>query len=90
LQISEETNAGVSLLISVSKKRIKLAVKRNRIKRLIRETYRLNKHALHNAIDAANKRLVFAILYQENEICPYTVFENNMKTTIAELIKSIK
>lgn len=36
----------VSVLISVSKRRFKRAVKRNRVKRQIREAYRNNKHIL--------------------------------------------
>ena len=34
----------ISLLVSVSKKRFKRAVKRNKVKRLIKETFRLKKN----------------------------------------------
>ncbi len=37
---NDETQRSASLLISVSKKKFKRAVKRNRVKRLIREAYR--------------------------------------------------
>ena len=42
----EELEAPVSILVSVSKRRFKRAVKRNRVKRQIREAYRMNKHGL--------------------------------------------
>ena len=42
----EELEAPVSILVSVSKRRFKRAVKRNRVKRQIREAYRKNKHGL--------------------------------------------
>ena len=51
---------GISVLIGVPKKRIKHAVKRNRIKRLIRESFRLNKDALANSHEQNHKRLRIA------------------------------
>jgi ribonuclease P protein component, eubacterial len=43
-------SAQFSVLISVSKRKFKRAVKRNRVKRLIREAYRLNKSILTSAL----------------------------------------
>ena len=56
-------NAGlpaVSVLISVSKKRFKRAVKRNRVKRQIREAYRKNNDELHASpeVDEKVKKLL--------------------------------
>ena len=42
----EQGEASASILISVSKRRFKRAVKRNRVKRQIREAYRKNKSIL--------------------------------------------
>lgn len=38
------------MMVSVPKRYFKRAVKRNRIKRMVREAYRLNKHILDNAL----------------------------------------
>src|SRR3712207_7886162 len=42
----EEAKQPASILISVSKRKFKRAVRRNRVKRQIREAYRRNKHLL--------------------------------------------
>lgn len=50
--------------VSVSKKHFKKAVDRIYFKRLLRETYRLNKHLLHENIE---KKHVFMLLYQSKD-----------------------
>ena len=57
----ENDNPPVSVLISVPKKRFHHAVDRNRMKRLVRESYRLNKHILWNAL--ADKDYCIAIAF---------------------------
>lgn len=64
-------NAGlpeVSVLISVSKKRFKRAVKRNRVKRQIREAYRKNKSLLTDALEAKGKKLAVAFIWLDDEL----------------------
>ncbi len=51
------------VLVSVSKKKFKRANKRNRIKRQIRECYRLNKHLLTDALQQSGKKIVIAFIY---------------------------
>ncbi|MDR2916731.1 MAG: ribonuclease P protein component [Tannerella sp.] len=70
--------SGISILVSVPKKRIKRAVKRNRIKRLIRETFRLNKNAIipHHILNG--KHLHIAFMYVCNDILSYTDIEKAM------------
>lgn len=58
----------VSILVSVPKRLFKRAVKRNRIKRQIREAYRLNKDILYQALDNQPYGIVLAFLWLDKEL----------------------
>lgn len=68
LPVEEEMQKGVSILISVPKKRFHDAVDRNRVKRQIREAYRKNKHALVEQVAQSGKGLLVAFIYVSAEI----------------------
>lgn len=80
----------VNLLISVPKKRFKRAVKRNRIKRLVREAYRLNKNEFHKALnDRENVQIDMAIIYLRDELPTYTEIESAMLKMAEELTRRV-
>lgn len=72
-------NQYASVMISVAKKKFKRAVKRNRVKRLIREAYRLNKSSLSELLQTHNKRLDIAFLYLKTELPTYAEIEKAMQ-----------
>lgn len=87
----EENNDNILLrvVIIVSKKRVKLAVDRNVIKRRIREAYRIQKRPLELALERNNQQLNLAIIYQEKEIKDYKLLEQKIKLILTRLITNI-
>lgn len=69
----------VSLLISVPKKRFKRAVKRNRVKRQVREAYRLHKKLLTDKLEATGQKVVLAFIWLDNELHSSAVVEEKVK-----------
>ena len=82
-------NVFVKLLIVVSKKRLKLAVERNVIKRRIKEVYRLQKNQLELFLESNNQQLNLAIIYQEEEILDYKTLEKKINLLLTRLIKKL-
>ncbi len=73
-------NFSTQVLISVPKRKFKRAVHRNRIKRLIRESYRNQKHLL-----LIQKPLSLAFVYMGEELISYT----QMHFLVGELLKQL-
>ncbi|HSN48515.1 MAG TPA: ribonuclease P protein component [Flavobacterium sp.] len=73
--IPEASEQKLKMGVSVSKKHFKHAVDRNYFKRVLRETYRLNKHIL---IDNLDKKYAFMFFYQTKDRLSYE--EINTKT----------
>lgn len=73
--------------VSVPKRNFKKAVDRNRIKRLLRETYRKQKQLVYNTID---KPYVYMISYIGKEKDTYDEIELKMEKLLNAFIEQIK
>ena len=85
----EELEAPVSILVSVSKRRFKRAVKRNRVKRQIREAYRKNKHGLLQALQGKEQQLAVAFIYLSDRLTDSMEIEERMKIALARITEKV-
>jgi ribonuclease P protein component len=72
------------VLFSVPKKKFKRAVKRNLIRRRMREAYRLNKIAI-NAVIPENMQLIMAFIYVDAIVNDYLAIEKGVKKAFEKL-----
>jgi len=72
--------------VSVSKRYFKSAVDRNRIKRLLREVYRLNKPVYFNNFST---QCAFMILYIGNEKPTFEEVDKAMKQLLEKVLKKV-
>ena len=82
----------IELLISVSKHRFKKAVDRNRIKRLIRESYRRHegRHLLYKEINTPPLHLNFAIIVLTQSLPTFSEVDLAMGRVLCRLQKAVE
>lgn len=79
------------VIVSVSKRRFKSAFQRNRIKRLVREVYRLQKgELLYSKLNQQGIGLDFAIQYVGKEELPFDTMYSKMKRVLSQLAHEIR
>ncbi|MDP4238220.1 MAG: ribonuclease P protein component [Bacteroidota bacterium] len=78
-----------TVLVSVPKKRFKRAVKRNRLKRLMREAYRLNKQAIIEKLMDKQLQIQLAFNYVSDEEMDFAMIEKKMKLSLQKLADKI-
>ena len=89
-QLKKSTeNPTAKALIVVSKKRLKLAVERNFIKRRIKESYRLQKKNLESFLKKHGFQLTLAIIYQNDKLLDYKTIEMKINILINRLINKL-
>ena len=71
---------------SVSKKKFAKAVDRNRLKRLMREAYRLQKNELYGFLQEKDKRIVLMFIYTGRKKTTFSKVKKNL-SALLEILK---
>ncbi len=89
LQVPAEEISGINLLVSVSKRHFKRAVKRNRVKRQLREYYRLNSQKLKSVLAADNQGLLLALIYTDGKLWSTEKLNKRLDSAFEKLLSAI-
>ena len=85
--LPENNEAVLQAGVSVSSKYFKKATDRNRIKRLMREAYRLQKKILQDHLEEKQNKLSVFILYVGKELPEYEIVFEKIGVILKRLIK---
>jgi len=75
------------ILISVPKHNLHQAIDRNKIKRRVRESYRINKGILYEDLAERHQQLAFCITYTAKEILPSSLIREKIILLLQRLRK---
>ena len=90
MEYQNTENVPAQILFSVPAKKVKKAHDRNRIKRLMRECYRLQKPAVYEAIKKSEGRqFVFCLMYNDTSLPEFTEIDKKVKFLLHEFGKKI-
>ena len=88
LQIDHQSPYKIQAGVSASKRNFKKAVDRNRIKRLLREVYRINKYLIYDS--EHTKKHIFMFIYQGKTETDYHTLEEKMKSVLEKFLQKNK
>ncbi len=77
------------IVISVPKKKIRKAHDRNKVKRMLREQVRINKHHIEQLLHKNKEKLALFLIYSESTILDYPILERKTKKLFQQLYNTL-
>ena len=74
-----------AMLVSVPKRHFKHAVKRNRVKRQVRESFRRNKHLLDDRLQAGHHAVAIAFVWLADSLYPTAEVEHSVTQLLTRI-----
>ena len=90
LNTEDEVLSLSQVMFSAPKKKFKKSVTRNRLKRLMRESYRKNKHSLYDFLEEKKKNIHLSLVFTGSADISYAQTEGKIILTLQRLIEEIK
>jgi ribonuclease P protein component len=87
---SEEEPANIQTAFSVPKRKFKRAVKRNRIRRKMKEIFRLNRQSLNTYLEKNDIQLNLLIIYLSTTDLPYREIEKHLTRALNNILESLR
>lgn len=83
--LPEDNTAPAQIAVTVPKRSFRKAVDRNRLRRQVREAYRLHKHLLYEKLKQEDKQIVLMLIYTGKEFKPYALIEKSIQKIISQI-----
>ncbi len=90
MEVTDDLCAPVAIMTSVSKRHFKHAVRRNRVKRQIREAYRLNKDSLVDFAAANGKRIAVGFIYLSDRLSDTSFITKKVCTALSLIEEKLR
>lgn len=85
LEIKDDFPTPFQIAISVPKRNFKQAVKRNRIKRLIKESVRKNKYIIEEKVPQNGVKLILFLIFSDKEMPDYQKINHSIESLFQKL-----
>ncbi len=89
-QSMKDAKSPVQIAVTVPKRSFSKAVLRNRLKRRMREAYRLQKSRLLDHYQPTDRQLAILFIYTGRQEIPYQDIERSMKHLLKRLVKKLR